>query len=80
MDRADHRWLSRRRRSGSQLQVQVGGSTTSRQTATAADTLEIDMPTRHQGNTELAAVGGDHSAIVPQTAAGRFNRSKFLSP
>ncbi|EUA18322.1 hypothetical protein I552_9548 [Mycobacterium xenopi 3993] len=30
MDRAHHRRLSRRRRSGGQLQVQVGGSTTSR--------------------------------------------------
>jgi hypothetical protein len=47
-----------------QLDVQVGGSTTSRQTATAADTLEIDVPPRHQGNTR-AAVGYDHAPILP---------------
>src|SRR5271163_3601205 len=49
----------RRRRSVGQLGVQVGGSTASRQTATAADALEIDVPTRHQRNA-LAGLGGGH--------------------
>jgi hypothetical protein len=55
--------LSGRRRSGSQLgKVQVGGSTASRQTAAATDTLEIDMPPRHQGNPGFDAVSDGHPA------------------
>src|SRR4051794_28426982 len=38
----------RRRRSGGQLKVQVDRSTTSRQTATAADALEVDVPPDHE--------------------------------
>src|SRR5882757_8019832 len=41
-----------------------GGSTKSRQTATAADTLGIDMPPRHQGYLQVGA-GDGHGAIVP---------------
>jgi hypothetical protein len=61
-----------------QLDVQVGGSTTSTQTATAADTLEIDMPPRHEGNAR-AAVGGDHGAILPWIATSGATRSNLFS-
>jgi hypothetical protein len=57
----------------------VGGSTASRQTATAADTLEIDVPTRHQRDVERAAVGGGHSAIVPWMSRTVATRVEFLS-
>jgi hypothetical protein len=33
-----------------QLDEQLGGSTSARQTATATDALEIDMPPHHQGD------------------------------
>ncbi|HEY1441012.1 MAG TPA: hypothetical protein VGF65_09270, partial [Mycobacterium sp.] len=56
-----------------QLGVQVGGSTTSRQTATAADTLEIDVPPRHQGDTQ-AAVGDGHGPILPWIATSVATR------
>jgi hypothetical protein len=57
----------------------VDGSTTLRQTATAADTLEIDVPTRHQRDVERAAVGGGHSAIVPRMSPRVATRGEFLS-
>src|ERR1700688_3519716 len=55
----------RRRRSGCQLEVQVVGSTASRQTATATNALEVDMPTPHQQHRKVEAVGDGHVAIVP---------------
>jgi hypothetical protein len=61
-----------------QLDVQVGGSTTSRQTATAADTLEIDVPPRHEGNAR-GAVGDGHGAILPWMATKVATRSNFSS-
>jgi hypothetical protein len=60
------------------LEVQGGGSTASRQTATAADTLEIDMPPRHEGDTQ-AGLGGDHAPILPWIRTGFATRSNFLS-
>src|ERR1700724_2373866 len=53
--------LFRLRRSGSQLSYRWDGSTTSRQTATAANALEINVPPRHEGNTH-AAVGDGHGS------------------
>src|ERR1700747_3240221 len=41
-----------------------GGSTASRKTATAANALEVDVPPRHQGDTQTA-VGDDHAPILP---------------
>ncbi len=44
----------------------MGGSTRSRQTATAADTLEVNVSPRHEGGTQVAAGGGHvcHSAMA----------------
>ena len=61
-DRARPPVAVRRRRSGGQLEVQVGRSTTSRQTATAANALEVDMPPRHQRDAVIEAAGGGHVA------------------
>jgi len=61
-----------------QLDVQVGGSTTSRQTATAADTLEIDMPPRHQRDAQVG-IGDAHGAILPWIATSHATRSNFFS-
>src|SRR5208283_3136417 len=61
-----------------QLDVQVGGSTTSSQTATAADTLEIDMPPRHEGNAQ-AGPGGGHGPILPWMVTSDATRSNFSS-
>ena len=52
------------------------GSTTSRQTATAANALEIDMPPRHQRNAR-AGLGGGHGAIVPWMPTGAATRSNL---
>ena len=53
------------------------GSTTSRQTATAADTLEIDMPPRHQGDTQ-AGVGDGHARHSAMDTDELRNQVKFL--
>ena len=66
----------RRRRSGGQLEVQVGGSTTSRQTATATDALEIDMPPRHQRNVEVEA-GDGHVGHCAMSTRVCPNRPRF---
>src|ERR1700744_6437737 len=50
---------------GASWRYRWAGSTTSRQTATAADTLEVDVPPRHQGDTQ-AAIGDGHAPILPQ--------------
>jgi len=55
----------------------VGGSTESRQTATAADTLEIDVPPRHERNTQ-AGLGDDHVPYSAMDAERRCNQVKLL--
>jgi hypothetical protein len=37
------------------------------------------MPTRHQRDTELAAVGDGHSAIVPRMSRAATTRGEFSS-
>jgi len=59
--------------------MQVDGSTTSSRTATAANALEVDMPTCHQRDRELAAVGDGHSAIVPRMPRAVTTRVDFSS-
>jgi hypothetical protein len=49
------------------------------QTATAADTLEIDVPTRHQRNAKRAVMGDGHPAIVPYPLASHATRENFGS-
>jgi hypothetical protein len=56
----------------------VGRSTTSRQTATAAETLEVDVPTRHEDDA-VAAVRDGHPAIVPWIPENIATRKKFSS-
>jgi hypothetical protein len=56
----------------------VGRSTTSRQTAAAANTLEVDVPTRHEDDA-LAVVRDGHPAIVPWIAENVATREKFAS-
>jgi len=65
LERAQHRFYSGGADPAASWTYRWAGSTTSRQTATAADTLEIDMTPRHQRNTR-AVVGGGHGAIVPR--------------
>ena len=67
----------RRRRSGGQLKVQVGRSTTSRQTTTGTNALEVDMPPRHQRYAVGEDAGGGH---VPNCATDTDicpNRGRF---
>jgi len=59
-----------------QLDVQVGGSTTSTQTTTAADALEIDVPPRHQRYAQ-AGLGDGHEPILPRPAIGPRHQVKF---
>jgi hypothetical protein len=59
-----------------QLDVQVGGSTTSTQTTTAADALEIDVPPRHQRYAQ-AGLGDGHEPILPRPATGPRHQVKF---
>ncbi|MEO6793059.1 MAG: hypothetical protein ABI253_13345 [Mycobacterium sp.] len=69
----------RQRRSGGQLgKDQVGGSTTSRQTAAAANALEIDVPPSHQGNPRFGAVGGGHAADYAMDAENLPYRRKVV--
>ena len=67
---------SGRRRTGGQYRW--AGSTTSRRTATAADTLEIDMPTRHQRNARIR-LGDGHAAILPWMPTSHASRSDLFS-
>jgi hypothetical protein len=57
--------------------VQVGGSTTSRETATATDALEIDMPPRHQRDAR-AEMGGGHGGHSAMDNQRRRNQVKFV--
>src|ERR1700758_5264774 len=54
------------------------GSTASRQTATAANALEIDVPPHHQRDAR-AGLGGDHGPILPWIHTSYATRSKFVS-
>ena len=54
------------------------GSTRSRQTATAANALEIDMTPRHQ-RYPLVRIGDSHAAILPWIDTSRATRSNLLS-
>jgi hypothetical protein len=60
-----------------QLEMKVGGSTGSRQTATAADALEIDVSPRHEGDTQTA-VGGDHVAHCAMDSRRPCHQVKVL--
>src|SRR6476619_2355185 len=78
-----HRRAVRRRRSGGQLKVQVGRSTTSRQTTTGTNALEVDMPPCHQRDAVGEDTGGGHGAncatdieICPNRARFALNVSK----
>ncbi len=55
------------------------GSTTSRRTGTAADTLEVDMPPRHQRNARVV-VGDGHGPILPWMPISDATRSDLFSP
>src|SRR5215207_6964940 len=77
-NRAYHRfWAVRRRRSGGQLKVQVGRSTTSRQTTTGTNALEVDMPPRHQRDTLRKAAGGGHDVNCATDTDTCPNRARF---
>src|SRR6476619_5116531 len=72
-----HRWAVRRRRSGGQLKVQVGRSTTSRQTTTGTNALEVDMPPRHQRDAVGVDAGGNHDLNCATDSPYSHNRGRF---
>src|SRR6185312_7129151 len=54
------------------------GSTKSRQTDTAANALEIDVPSRHEHNVRAGPVDS-HVTIVPRMLTGHASRSNLGS-